>query len=216
MKANQRWIFQISRLSQIESDKKDIADLKSQLAELLSAVNKPTPSAPQTSSHQSQQTLPAAQQMLPAVQQIPPAVQQIPPAVQQTSESTPKKNELFDFHSGKYELSCVLTIFFYICKVSVIHHLNISDSLVAEVSALRQYYISSGGNDPELLMQLNEMLRDAELSEKNNEKKYEQMKPDQSAMAEELLALEAENLRLQNELMLREQQAAGLRSTSGQ
>lgn len=68
---------------------------------------------------------------------------------------------------------------------------------MAEISALRQHYISSGGYDPTVLRQLNEMLQEAEeMTHQAPQKQIHGRKHVDPA----ILALESENLKLQKEL----------------
>lgn len=89
-------------------------------------------------------------------------------------------------------------------------------SLVAEISALRQHYINIRA-DPSVISQLTQMLNEAEqVEERNKARPSRQAPPPQapvsqqpsSLIAEELYAMEAENYRLQRELIRLEQNNA--------
>lgn len=104
-----------------------------------------------------------------------------------------------------YELSWEKVI----CHKSAqkIYAFLLTGSLVAEISALRQHYTQTGGRDPQVIAQLNEMLKDAEklesaqLSRSTNRTPG---RPNYRPRSEELVAMELENYRLQRELVQRQ------------
>ncbi|XP_074643635.1 uncharacterized protein LOC141900574 isoform X3 [Tubulanus polymorphus] len=76
-------------------------------------------------------------------------------------------------------------------------------SLLAEISALRQAYVDGGGNDPIVLAQLAEMLYEAQNMEQLKSKRTPRRKKkrEHNSLADQLIAFEMENQRLQRELL---------------
>lgn len=90
--------------------------------------------------------------------------------------------------------------------------LTLSGSLVAEISALRQYYLNTGGHDPVMVQQLTDMLKESEgLSNKSNTNTVAPYRAPKavpqsaSQLTEQLYAMESENYRLQSELIRMEE-----------
>ncbi|XP_071116690.1 uncharacterized protein [Haliotis cracherodii] len=84
-------------------------------------------------------------------------------------------------------------------------------SLVAEISAIRQAYIQNGGQDPEVLAQLAQMLAEAQAIEdqlRNAPKQTKVVKEKKTSneYMHSMMALEMENERMQRELMLLQEQ----------
>ncbi|XP_050401529.1 uncharacterized protein LOC126818261 isoform X2 [Patella vulgata] len=94
-------------------------------------------------------------------------------------------------------------------KKSFTYPIYYGNSLVAEISAIRQAYIQSGGDDPEILAQLAQMLAEAQAIEeamrnkKPPEPKQKEKKTDFSA---HIMTLDMENERLNRELYLLQEQ----------
>ncbi|KAL8615109.1 hypothetical protein ACOMHN_009185 [Nucella lapillus] len=91
-------------------------------------------------------------------------------------------------------------------KRAFVYPIYYGNSLVAEIIACRQAYLQNGGNDPDILAQLAQMLAEAQAiddSMKNVQRKQPKDKKDGSS---QLLALEFENERLQRQLMLLQEQ----------
>ncbi|XP_013420709.1 uncharacterized protein LOC106181016 [Lingula anatina] len=86
------------------------------------------------------------------------------------------------------------------------------NSLMAEIGAMRQAYLQSGGNDPAVLAQMADMQAEAQALEEQNSRSREASKPktkpkkDNDSLTEQLLAFDLENQRLQRELLLLQQQ----------
>ncbi|XP_064626695.1 uncharacterized protein LOC135487166 isoform X4 [Lineus longissimus] len=95
-------------------------------------------------------------------------------------------------------------------------HLLSGNTLVAEIASIRQAYLQRGGNDPIVLAQMAQMLREAELAEQNKNKPESRPRrsaaksnsppaPDRTrynTLSDQLIAFEIENQRLQRELLL--------------
>jgi len=79
------------------------------------------------------------------------------------------------------------------------------NSLVAEISAVRQSYLSNGGSDPDILQQLAQMQAEAQAIDDSLKNKPSQKKDSKS---DYLLNLELENERFQRQLLLLQEQNA--------
>ncbi|KAF6029457.1 CCDC17 [Bugula neritina] len=86
------------------------------------------------------------------------------------------------------------------------------NSLTQEIRSLRQHYVSNGGTEPSIIDQLSDMILDAERLERGKQRQLSHSLPQTFGvsssttpnMAEELMAMEMENYRLQKELLLLE------------
>lgn len=94
-------------------------------------------------------------------------------------------------------------------RKSYIYPVYYGNSMVAEITAMRQAYLQNGGNDPDVLAQLSQMQAEAQRIEdemKNNanyDNRHREKKPDLSG---KMQMIELENDRLHKELMLLQEQ----------
>ncbi|XP_069128656.1 uncharacterized protein [Argopecten irradians] len=89
-------------------------------------------------------------------------------------------------------------------RKSYVYPVYYGNSLVAEISAMRQAYLQNGGNDPDVLAQMAQMQAEAQSIEDGM--KQAPVKKDKKDHHGQLQMLELENERLHKELMLLQEQ----------
>ncbi|XP_069560950.1 coiled-coil domain-containing protein 17-like [Brachyistius frenatus] len=97
-------------------------------------------------------------------------------------------------------------------KTEKMHHDNyelnssVDGSLSTQIKALRQAYMQSGGSDPAIVAQMTDLQAEAQSLEKNQpaaaaKARKKKVKPPQRGLSSELLVLEQENQRLEEEIL---------------